>query len=297
MINYTIPGLTECLDIDLLFLEIRKARPDMFYDDVQTESVYGGFPGCRLGGGRNNEGEPWPLAMVQQRIERFNALGVACNVTFSNQFANACSLGDNRYDRQVLEVLADSAGAGAANGVIVYDDGLARAIRHEFPSLRLIASTTKSLVDVDAIETAFHRYDRVVLDYNLTHDEASIAQLSQPEKLEIMVNEYCTLQCEFRDAHYRAVSAAQLRGEQADFPCSHATAPQAYGFLSGLINGNVFLRNEDIRRYRDDLGIGSFKIVGRGLARYDVVDSYLYYLVKPEAWYEIRDFMIHHDFF
>ena len=42
--------------------------------------------------------------------------------------------------------------------------------------------------------------------------------------------------------------------------------------------------------------VGSFKIVGRGLSRYDVIDSYLYYLVKPEHWYEVRDYLIHRSY-
>ena len=265
----------------------------MFFDDVIVESVYGSFPGSRLSGGRNNAGEAWPIEFVRARIERYNSLGVGCNVTFSNQFVDGDSLEENPFDKEILESLA----CGSGNGVILYSDELARSIRATFPSLVLIASTTKGLRTVEETDDACGIYHRVVLDYNHSKDEAFFAGLSHPQKAEVMVNEYCTLGCAYRDDHYRAVSEAQLRGEEADFPCHNAMVPQAYGFLNGLVEGDVFLRNADIRRYHDKFSIGSFKIVGRGLSRYDVVDSYLYYLIKPEFWYEIRDFMIHHDFF
>ena len=58
----------------------------------------------------------------------------------------------------------------------------------------------------------------------------------------------------------------------------------------------MFLKNDQIHHYANDLGVGSFKIVGRGLSRYDVIDSYLYYLVKPEHWYEVRDYLIHRNY-
>lgn len=293
MIRMTLPGLTEFADINLLFIEVARARPDMFYEDIRIDSVYGGFPGSMLAGGRNNVGERLNIDSVAARIARYNDLGVGCNATFSNQLASPQTLEGSPYDQALLEVLA----AGEGNGVILYSDELAEAVRARYPRLAIIASTTKSLTEKAAVDAACGLYDRVVLEYNLTHDEEFISRAAHPEKLEVMVNEYCTLGCPYRDAHYRAVSQAQLRGVEADFPCRHEPAPQAFGFLQGLVEGDVFLKNADIRRYRDEYGVGTFKIVGRGLARYDIVDSYLYYLVRPECWYEFRDFMIHHDFF
>lgn len=121
----------------------------------------------------------------------------------------------------------------------------------------------------------------MVLNYNLTHDEQAISSIDHPEKLEVMANEYCTLGCPYRTEHYRATSESQIKGVPCAFECKHKPAPQAWGFLNGLIEGDVFLKNDQIRHYANDLGVGSFKIVGRGLSRYDVIDSYLYYLVKP----------------
>ncbi|MBE6472665.1 MAG: hypothetical protein E7Z99_03670 [Coriobacteriaceae bacterium] len=291
--RYTLPGLMEFSTINLFLIEAARAHEGLLFDDVEIESVYGGFPGIKLGGGRNNAGAEAPLDAVERLVGRYNELGVACNVTFSNQFATGASLRECAYDRQVLAVLA----AGEGNGVIVWSDELARAVRDEFPELKIIASTTKALVSAEDVEDACECYDRVVLDYSLTKDEAFIKGLRHPERIEVMVNEYCTPGCPFRAEHYREVSRAQLESRQAEFPCRHEPGPQAYGFLQGLLGGDVFLRNDDVRRYREKLGVTSFKVVGRGLDRYDIADSYLYYLVQPDCWYDIRDALVRNGFF
>lgn len=293
MIAYTLPGLLEFDDINMFFIEFSCRNPDTVLDDVAIASVYGGFPGSRLCGGRNNPGTPLPLDSIARQIARYNELNVACNATFSNQFATPKMVMEDGYERQLLRIL----GRYVANGVIAYSDDFAEAVRDEFPTLRLIASTTKGLTTVEDIKETLFLYDRLVLDYNLTKNEDFIADLAQPEKIEIMVNEYCTLNCPFRAEHYKEISHAQLLGVQAEFPCRHDPAPQAFGFLQGLINGDVFLRNEDIRRYTSAYGIESFKIVGRGLTRFDIVDSYLYYLMQPDCWNDILGFLTCHGYF
>ena len=57
MVSYTLPGMTEFPDLNLLFLSFYRDARDIFFDDVAIESVYGGFPGSPLCGGRNNLGE------------------------------------------------------------------------------------------------------------------------------------------------------------------------------------------------------------------------------------------------
>lgn len=292
MIRYTLPGMTEFTDLLTFFIQVRAAHPDMFYEDVEIDSVYGGFLGSRLCGGRSSAGEQYDVGQIAALIARYNEAGVACNATFSNQFATAQTLENSEYDDAVLAALAN----GSGNGVIVYSDELADAIRAKYPQLRLIASTTKTLDTAQKIAEALERYDRAVLDYNHTTDAELIARVAQPGRLEAMVNEYCTPGCPYRHEHYAEISRAQLAGEQSSFACKHDPSPQAYGFLQGLIEGDVFLKNADVRKMHDEFGIEHFKIVGRGLERYDIVDSLLYYLVQLDCWYEIRDFLVRHDY-
>lgn len=296
MLNYTLPGMIEHNDLLSFFIEINAAHSDMFFDDVCLASVYGGFRGSKLCGGRTNGGAAYKVEQVTALIERYNEVDVACNATFSNMFATAQTLEESAFDLAICETLEAGARSGVPNGAILYSDELAEELRERFSHITLIASTTKGLSSAEQVEEACERYDRVVLDYNRTHDEAFIGALSSPEKIEVMVNEYCTPGCPFREEHYRQVSLAQLEGNACSFQCRHEPGPQAYGFLQGLIEGDVFLKNADARDLHENYGIEHFKIVGRGLERYDIVDSLLYYLVQPDCWYEIRDFLVHHDY-
>ena len=223
--------------------------------------------------------------------------GVACNVTFTNQFATADAIEADACGRLVLDALDEqSTDSDTPNGVILYTGAMDDFVRSEHPRLRRISSTTKQLESIEATNKEIDVFDRVVLNYNFTHDEQAISAVEHSEKLEVMANEYCTLACPFRSDHYRATSESQIKGVPCGFTCRHKPAPQAWGFLNGLVEGDVFLKNDQVRHYANDLGVGNFKIVGRGLSRYNVIDSYLYYLVKPEHWYEVRDYLIHRHY-
>ncbi|MDO4290006.1 MAG: hypothetical protein Q4C41_02095 [Eggerthellaceae bacterium] len=297
MVSYTLPGMTEFSELNLLFLSFYRDARDIFFDDVEIESVYGGFPGSPLCGGRNNIGDPVWLSDVEKCLARYRDLGTACNVTFTNQFATADVIECDTYGQGILDMLDTvSPEPNLANGVILFSDAMNDFVRSAHPRLRRISSTTKQLESIEATNREINAFDRVVLNYNFTHDEQAISAIDHREKLEVMVNEYCTLGCPFRLDHYRATSECQLKGVPCDFRCRHKPAPQVWGFLNGLIEGDVFLKNDQVRHYANDLGVGSFKIVGRGLSRYDVIDSYLYYLIKPEHWYEVRDYLIHRDY-
>lgn len=292
MICYTIPGMTESSDICLLFCGLWRKQPDMFFPDVAIESVYGGFPGSRICGGRNNIGPQMDAARVAEMVARYNELGIGCNATFTSQHASCAELAASGYDRMLLQTLAD----GRGNGAILWSDELADALRRDFPNLVLVASTTKELPSVEETEGLLGRYDRAVLEYNLVHDQEALGRITRPDGLEVMVNEYCTLHCPWRREHYADVSRCQHEGKASSFACRHEPAPQAFGFMQGLADGGVFLKNADVRALAAGHGIGHFKIVGRGLERYDVVDALLYYLVQPDCWYEIRDFLIRHGY-
>ena len=234
---------------------------------------------------------------MEKCLARYRNLGVACNVTFTNQLATSAAIERDAYGKHILSLLDEQSPDGdLPNGVILYTDAMDEYVRSAHPRLRRISSTTKQLPSVQATNREIGEFDRVVLNYNLTHDEQAISSIDHPEKLEVMANEYCTHGCPYRTEHYRATSESQTKGVPCAFECKHKPAPQAWGFLNGLIEGDVFLKNDQIRHYANDLGVGSFKIVGRGLSRYDVIDSYLYYLVKPEHWYEVRDYLIHRSY-
>ena len=265
MVSYTLPGMTEFPDLNLLFLSFYRDARDIFFDDVAIESVYGGFPGSPLCGGRNNLGEAISLGDVEKCLARYRNLGVACNVTFTNQLATSAAIERDAYGKRILSLLDEQSPDGdLPNGVILYTDAMDEYVRSTHPRLRRISSTTKQLPSVEATSHEIGEFDRVVLNYNLTHDEQAISSIDHPEKLEVMANEYCTLGCPYRTEHYRATSESQIKGVPCAFECKHKPAPQAWGFLNGLIEGDVFLKKRPNPPLRERSQRGQLQNCGSG---------------------------------
>ncbi len=296
MISMTIPGLTEFFELNDLILRIQQHHPEMLREGVRVESVYGGVAHAKFCGGRVNEPARSTRSLAEI-VRSCNERGVACNVTFTNQFIDERALREGSFSIDVLRLLDEMSSDAVRNGVILYADCLDEYVRREFPALTRILSTTRAVAGGEELDRALERFDRVVLDYNATKDEMTLAALCRPEGLEVMANEYCTPHCPQRADHYRCISLDNIRGMNTPYTCAFANAkpPQAWGFFNGLINGSVFLRNEDICAYAERYGVVHFKIVGRGLALYDVIDSYLYYLIEPQYWNEVRDAIVCSD--
>ena len=53
----------------------------------------------------------------------------------------------------------------------------------------------------------------------------------------------------------------------------------------------AFMSVEEVKRYADR-GFQNFKIVGRGLPKQFVLDSYLYFMVKEEYQESVRQFFM-----
>lgn len=147
-----------------------------------------------------------PLLDVEAVIDRYNDLGIDCNVTFSNQLLDEAAISGDEYSRQILWLLDN----GAGNGAILHSEALDAYVRSEHPSLKRISSTTKWPKDTTAIQKELARFDRVVLDNDIAHDPDALSALRDRDKLEVMVNEYCVLGCPHREEHYRAISENQL---------------------------------------------------------------------------------------
>lgn len=292
MLRYTIPGMTEFPEIVLLMLSFQRDAPELFYDDVKIESVYGGFPSSSFCGGRCNTGPAMPLLDVEAVIDRYNDLGIDCNVTFSNQLLDEAAISGDEYSRQILWLLDN----GAGNGAILHSEALDAYVRSEHPSLKRISSTTKCLKDTTAIQKELARFDRVVLDNDIAHDPDALSALRDRDKLEVMVNEYCVLGCPHREEHYRAISENQLAGTADSFACRQKATPQAFGFCFGMMDGEGFFHVHDVNELSERFSIHHFKIVGRGLDRYDLIDSLLYYLIRPGHWYSVRDYLVHRGY-
>lgn len=271
MLRYSLPDFTVGLSRNMLFIRLHESNPELFQDDVVLDSVYGCFPDCIVNGGRAFVRERAHRHEMERTFELLNAHGVKARLTFTNMLVGREHLSD-AYFNEILDV-ASGFDVEAIVASELVADYIAR--RHGFP---LTLSTTVELLDVEEINDATARYDQVVLNYGLNKDRSVLARLAHPERIEVMVNELCRPNCPLRRSHYMHNSADQLARSITPF---QGCDPSRLLTLDDAEGSPTVLSSDDVRRLSEEFGIGSFKIVGRGMPGDVVVDSYVRYLIKP----------------
>ncbi|MBQ6025393.1 MAG: hypothetical protein IJL20_07295 [Lachnospiraceae bacterium] len=280
-IYWHIPGLCYFGLINQVLLDTMRRYPSHFRDGYKIASCYGSFPGAIWNGGRNLFDGFSSKADVERIIAAYNKQGVPARFTWTNVLLEEKHIYDS-YCNMIMRV-----GDNGMNQVLVNRPVLEEYIRKEYPRYKVLSSTTKRLLNADAIlEEVKKDYFLVVLDYDLNHNESVINKLLPvADKIEILVNETCHPGCARRANHYVEISKHQLEFDnRIQFPCSDPT-PDKWNF-ERVKKLPTFMSNEDIAKYID-MGYRNFKIVGRSGPKQYIIDSYLYFLVKDES----RDFI------
>lgn len=277
MIKYTLPDFTVGLGLNLFFISLLARRPGWFQDDVTIDSVYGCFPGCSMNGGRAYIRERTSVGKMDDTFSLLQEHGVKPRLTFTNMLAGQEHLRD-RYFNAILEV-------GARHGAeaIVHSDAVGDYIRENF-GMNLVLSTTRAIEKVDELNRMVDLYDFVVLNYNRHKDPAFLLSIEKPQKVEVMVNEFCQHGCPHRQEHYEHNSRDQLAGVMRPFECIAKHAD----FFDHDPGHPVIFTDKEVGDLSEIYGIECYKIVGRGVAFQTVLESYVYYLVKPNYRKDVK---------
>ena len=279
-INYTLPDFTVGLKRNLVFAQLMRDCPQFFFDDVRIQSVYGCFPGCVVNGGRAFVREPYSARQIEATFEALDGQGIAARLTFTNMLVEERHLEDP-YFNLILDAAADH---GA--GVIVYSDLVDAYVRARHPRMERTLSTTREILDAAELNRALGAFDLVVLNYNKNKDLTFLDQVEHPERLEGMANELCNPGCPHRNEHYLHNSRDQLAGTVTEFRRCDLGGKD---FFKLAPTSPTILTNDDVRTLHGRYGVPRFKIVGRGVAPDVNLESYLYYLVRPEHRAGLRE--------
>lgn len=279
-IDYTLPDFTVGLKRNLVFAQLMRDCPQFFFDDVRIQSVYGCFPGCVVNGGRAFVREPYTARQIEATFEALDERGIAARLTFTNMLVEERHLEDP-YFNLILDAAADH---GA--GVIVYSDLVDEYVRARHPHMERTLSTTREILDADELNRALDAFDLVVLNYNKNKDLAFLDRIERTEGLEVMANELCNPGCPHRNEHYLHNSRDQLEGTVTEFRRCDLSGKD---FFKLAPTSPTILTNDDVRMLHARYGVPRFKIVGRGVAAGVNLESYLYYLVRPEHRAGLRD--------
>ncbi len=273
MILYALPDFTVMLSYNLMFSRMMHTAPELFFDDVKADCLYGCFPDCVMNGGRVIPGERANYDQIAKTFDAIEKEGMGIRITFTNMLVRPEHFEDE-YTNTILR-----AARGRNAKVIVWSDALGEYISSCY-NLGLILSTTRELNGVDELNEMLKHYDMVVLDYNHNKDDIFLQQVTFPTKLEVMANELCIPGCKIRQQHYLEESHCQMERTPVSFLCPGNY--QSIGFTTQAKTSPTILSNNDIRRLNRTYNISHFKLVGRKYSVGIFSEAYLYYLVRPE---------------
>lgn len=299
--RFHLPDFTTHFLFNYIFVQMVKALPDYFYDDVEIASVYGAFTPAIWNGGRFQTGR-CDKDFIKQVIKLFNDKGIPLRFTFTNPLIEKKHLHDD-FCNMIMH-LADN----GMNEVIVASPILEDYIRSNYPNYKLTSSTCKRITDFEKLSDELEKdYSIVVVDYDLNNKFDILEKIPHKEKCELLVNACCNPECKLRSAHYKTIGAEQLafgahmkKSPSLDFNFYKYTQYSDYfnedvekcqcmsRTLFQIKNLRTHITPEDIREKYMPMGFNQFKIEGRTIELFNLVEHYMYYMVKPECRDEAR---------
>ncbi|MBQ5331197.1 MAG: hypothetical protein J6F31_08110 [Oscillospiraceae bacterium] len=290
--RFHLPDMWDNGPMNLLLIDLMKEHPEYFREGVEIASVYGCLPPAIWNGGRNVNGyaDENTIKMV---IAEFNGRKVPLRFTLTNPLLEEMHMSDP-FCNNLLR-LAD----GGFNEAIVNTQVMEDYLRKNYPRYKLTSSTCKQIRDFDTLLAELEKdYSLVVLDYNFNNDFELLEKIPEKyrSKVEVLVCPYCFPNCQRRGDHYKFLGREQIKRQVLSTMNSmsgmggiNVAVPSAE-FVCDALKLN-FLETTKFKthitpetlygRYAE-LGYEHFKIEGRTMHRMNVLESYVYYLVKPE---------------
>ncbi len=284
-VYWHLPGLCYLGLLNHIFILAMERHPEAFREGYKIGSVYGTFPGAIWNGGRTMIGSS-SAKEIRQIISAYNSKGIPVRFTWTNSLLTEEHVHDT-YCNLIMR-LADN----GMNQVLVNSPILEDYLKKTWSHYKIISSTTKRILMLDNLFQELEKdYYLVVLDYDLNRNEKVLKAIQpQADRIEILVNEICQPGCKYRTQHYLEMSRHQLEFDgDVNFPCpNHSDDKRTF---AECMKRPAFMRVEEVEQYIKR-GFRNFKIVGRGLPKQFVLDSYVYFMVKEGLQDFIRGFVI-----
>jgi len=284
-VRFHLPGLRYNYPLNMFWVNMLKQYPEYFREGIEIGSFFGCFPMSLWNGGRLIAHDQCDAAFVKSVVKNINALGIPVRYTFNNTLIDKSELED-----PFCNFCMDVANNGM-NEVMIYSPVLEEYLREKYPNFKYNSSTCKEIKDIDTLNKEIEKdYQYVVLDYNLNNRWDLVDGVEHKEKLEVLVNTLCVPNCKRRGDHYKNIAKNQriiLKNRQLPKDKQIPIEPWycEYGdhnCIHTIQEYPTFISVEQI--YNDYLprGINNFKIEGRTAYLFSLIDTYCYYMIKPE---------------
>lgn len=293
--RFHLPSFSGQFQLNLLFVELLKRHPEFFREGVKIASVYGVFPPCLWNGGRSQGGYA-DKTFMKTVIREFNKRGIPLRFTFTNLMLEKKHLSDERCNAMLR-----LAGNGQ-NGVIVASPLLESYLRREYPEFKLTSSTCKRLNTEEGLRAELEKdYHIVVADYDLNNRFDILERLPRKQDVELLVNACCEPECPNRTQHYQDIGMQQIafcehikKTPQIPFdlakydPHHLSGCPYSKRNIFAIKNLKTHISPEAIWDKYIPMGFEQFKIEGRTASVPNLIETYMYYMAKPETRDEAR---------
>lgn len=276
-VHFYLPDFYGNAALYVLLAELMDQAPTWFYDDFKISAAYGSFPNCIWNGGRVTF-DMINRPIMDKVITELNNRGIAVRYTFTNPLL------EEKHMSDVFSNICLEAADNGMNEVLVNTQVIEDYVRTNYPNFKIISSTTKCLKTIEEVEAELDKdYYLVVLDSALNNDER-IFNIAKRDRLELLLDHGCRLDCPNRERHYADTGRAQLTFNNSHFACNYIGRT----FEETLKEGHSIPRPLMEEKYIPG-GFKHFKLDGRAFPPEKLVDSLLYYMVLPEYRQRLKD--------
>lgn len=299
-VKFHLPDFSGHFMFNLVFAEMLNKFPEYFREGVEIASVYGVFPPSIWNGGRM-QGGICEKDYIKGVLQAFNERGIPLRFTFTNPVLEKKHLSDP-YCNMVMNLANNG-----LNEVIVMSPILEDYIRKNYPKYKLTSSTCKRITDPDTLYDEVDKdYHIVVVDYDFNNKFDILEKIPDKEKCEILVNACCNPGCPKRSMHYKCIGYEQIAyaNHVKKYPkvpfttdkviAEHPEIAQVESCtcvertIFDIKNLSTHITPDDIWEKYVPMGFNQFKIEGRTLSMFNLMEHYLYYMAKPECKEEAR---------
>lgn len=298
--RFHLPDFAGHFKFNLVFAEFLARRPEFFREGVEIASIYGVFPPSLWNGGRT-QGGICDKNFVKGVIKAFNDRGIPLRFTFTNPVLEKKHLSDD-FCNMVLNLANNG-----LNEAIVVSPILEDYIRKNFPKYKITSSTCKRITDGEQLCSEVEKdYHIVVIDYDLNHDFETLEKITDKSKCELLVNACCNPNCPIRSEHYNAIGLQQIAyanhvKKYRDVPFNQERLLREHPEIQKFVDCNCAGRSLfDVKKLKNHIspdeiwekyipmGFEQFKIEGRTFETFNLLEHYMYYMIKPECRDEAR---------